>query len=37
LYLYKLALKAPQHTKFYEKAWKELSMLEEGKRIYLFE
>ena len=38
LYLYKLALKSPRHTKYSQKAWEGLTMLEEGKgRIYILE
>jgi hypothetical protein len=38
LYLYKLALNSPRHTKYSQKAWKGLTLLEEGeKRIYILE
>ncbi len=37
VYTYKLVLDYHDHTKYSQKAWRDLSMLEEGKRIYVFE
>jgi hypothetical protein len=37
VYLYKLTLKAPDHSKFSAKAWRSLELLERGTRIYRFE
>ncbi len=34
LYLYKLALKDPRHTKYSQKSWAGLRALEDGKRIF---
>lgn len=37
VYAYKLCLKSPEHTGFTQKAWAELTSLEEGKRIYILQ
>ncbi len=37
LYLYRLALNSPSHTKYSQKAWEGLKALESGTRIYLRE
>ena len=34
LYLYKMALKSPDQTKYSQKAWAGLKALEDGRRIY---
>ena len=37
VYIYKLTLKSPDHSKFSTKAWRSLELLERGTRIYRFE
>lgn len=36
-YLYKLVLNSPRHSKYSQKAWQDLNLLEKGKRIYILE
>jgi len=37
VYIYKLTLKSPEHSKFSTKAWRSLELLERGTRTYWFE
>jgi len=37
LYLYQLSLKSPEHTKYADKSWKEMELLQKGERIYRFD
>ena len=37
IYLYKLTLESPEHTKYAEKAWKDMDVLQKGGRIYTFD
>ena len=37
LFLYQLSLKSPEHTKYADKSWKDMDLLQKGERIYHFD